>query len=110
MVKRNLDGYYFRVERDGKWRSICFTDLTNSESSQVLEGKSDKWLESLFNGLCDVYANICGQLYNFNEDVFKNEVIQILSECSPYTKVMQIKKVINLNAEVFDIVGVDDEY
>ena len=27
-VVRNLDGFYLRVERDGKWVNRCFTDLT----------------------------------------------------------------------------------
>lgn len=26
--KRNLDGVYFRVERDGKWENVCFTSIT----------------------------------------------------------------------------------
>lgn len=29
-MQRNLDGVYFRVERDGKWQNICFSDLTKS--------------------------------------------------------------------------------
>ena len=33
---RNLDGIYFRVERDG-WRDICFSDLTEAEMNAVLE-------------------------------------------------------------------------
>lgn len=26
---RDMDGVYFRVERDGKWCNICFSDRTN---------------------------------------------------------------------------------
>ena len=30
-TKRNLDGCYFRVERDGKWTNLCFSDMTDTE-------------------------------------------------------------------------------
>lgn len=46
-MNRNLDGCYFRVERDGKWQSICFSDLTEKEQKQMLEGRSEEWLKSL---------------------------------------------------------------
>ena len=31
----NLDGIYFRVERDGKWQSLCVSDLTPEELKSV---------------------------------------------------------------------------
>lgn len=31
----DLDGIYFRVERDGKWQSICVSDLTPEELKSV---------------------------------------------------------------------------
>ena len=43
--KRNLDGCYFRVQRDGKWESICFSDLTEEERNGVLEGRNEEWLK-----------------------------------------------------------------
>ena len=36
-VMRELDGIYFRVERDGKWCNRCFSDLTVTEREKVLE-------------------------------------------------------------------------
>ena len=27
MTKRNLDGVYFRIMRDGKGQNVCWTDL-----------------------------------------------------------------------------------
>ena len=30
-IVRDLDGIYYRVERDGKYYSLCFTDLTADE-------------------------------------------------------------------------------
>ena len=40
MINRNLDGIYFRVERDGKWQNLCFSDLTEDEQRKVLRDKS----------------------------------------------------------------------
>lgn len=31
----DLDGIYFRVERDGKWQSLCVSDLTLEELKSV---------------------------------------------------------------------------
>ena len=31
----DLDGIYFRVERDGKWQSLCVSDLTLDELKSV---------------------------------------------------------------------------
>lgn len=30
-INRELDGCYFRIQRDGKWQNICFSDLTEIE-------------------------------------------------------------------------------
>ena len=48
MKDRGLDGAYFRVKRgDGKWRKICFSDLTDEEMDAVLNGQTEMWLKSL---------------------------------------------------------------
>ena len=43
-IKRDLDGAYFRVERDGKWQNVCFSDMTRDERDQVMEGRPEEWL------------------------------------------------------------------
>lgn len=50
-MDRNLDGYYFRVCRNGRWESVCFSDLTEKQMNDVLKDRSDKWLKSLCVGL-----------------------------------------------------------
>lgn len=47
MIKRNLDGAYFRVEQNGKWESVCFSDLTEEEMLRVTSGRSEEWLQTL---------------------------------------------------------------
>ncbi len=60
-MNRNLDGCYFRIERDGKWQSICFSDLTAAERDKVTEGKTAEWLKSLCYHLADHLAMIGAQ-------------------------------------------------
>ena len=50
-MDRNLDGYFFRVCRNGRWESVCFSDLTEEQMNDVLKDRSDKWLKSLCIGL-----------------------------------------------------------
>ena len=57
-IKRNLDGVYFRVLRDGKWDNICFSDLTQEEMETVMEGRDEDWLKSLCIRLGSTNRNI----------------------------------------------------
>jgi hypothetical protein len=45
--KRDLDGVYFRVKRDGKWGNACFSDMTPEEIEELLVGRSAEWWKSL---------------------------------------------------------------
>lgn len=56
--KRNLDGYYFRVERDGKWQNVCFSDMIEEEQDEMLVGRNEEWLKSLCKGLARVVYDI----------------------------------------------------
>lgn len=53
MKKRNLDGCFFRVLRDGKWENACFTDLTTEERELVCMDRSADWLKSLLFHIAD---------------------------------------------------------
>ena len=46
-MNRNLDGIYFRIKRNNKYESICFSDLTEDEMNEVLKDRDVKWLKSL---------------------------------------------------------------
>jgi hypothetical protein len=35
-VERNLDGIYYRVKREDKYFSLCFSDLTDEEQTEFL--------------------------------------------------------------------------
>lgn len=64
MEKRNLDGIYFRVERDGKWDNVCFSDMTREERDKVMEKRDIGWLKSMCQILADTIADI-GEKFDF---------------------------------------------
>ena len=107
-MNRNLDGYYFRVERDGKWQNICFTDLTTDEMEHVIENKSDEWCESLYEGLQDVLLDIYNLAVLDAQVVSKEEFESFLRPIGdglpPKTKVNLIWYNINDIAETLDII------
>ena len=57
-MNRELDGVYFRIERNGKWQSICFSDLTEEEKEKVCIGRSKEWFKSLAYHLADCIKEI----------------------------------------------------
>lgn len=59
---RDLDGVYFRLERDGKWHNICFSDLTEKEMDKVMSGRNEAWLRSLCKILGKTLRDIGDQL------------------------------------------------
>lgn len=61
-MDRKLDGYYFRVQRNGKWESVCFSDLTDEERDGVLKGRDEQWLISMVKGLASTIRTIGDQL------------------------------------------------
>lgn len=63
--QRNLDGIYFRVERDGKWCNVCYSDLEPHEREEVARKRAKKstieeraaWWRSVADHLADhLYA------------------------------------------------------
>lgn len=42
-IRRNLDGVYFRIGTE----NICFSDLTEEQQDEVMNGRSEEWLKSL---------------------------------------------------------------
>lgn len=104
---RNLDGYYFRAKRDGKWCDICFTDLTEIEAIKIIKDKTDEWLNSLYKGLVEVENNIFDSLLDNEKDEVNKLFILETPIDTPYTKVMKARYNILSMAEKFDIVSVN---
>ena len=68
--QRNLDGVYFRVERDGKWENVCYSDMEQKEREEVVAARiaertpeeRSAWWRSLADHLAD-------QLYYMGEQL-----------------------------------------
>lgn len=61
-MKRDLDGVYFRIHRNGKWCDVCFSDLTEEERKKVMENRSIEWVKELANILANAIRDIGDQL------------------------------------------------
>ena len=46
-MNRGLDGIYFRVQREGKWDNICFSDMTEQEIEKVIGNRKAAWWKSV---------------------------------------------------------------
>lgn len=46
-MDRNLDGAFFRVKRDGKWKNACFSDMSTEERLEVLKDKDIEFVKRL---------------------------------------------------------------
>lgn len=57
-MNRNLDGVYFRIRRDDKWQSICFSDLTEEEMDEILRDRPVEWLRRMCKILGRTIKNI----------------------------------------------------
>ena len=52
-LARNLDGFYLRVERHGKWMNRCFTDLTDQEQYDWLKKLTMDGKRRIIDGLLE---------------------------------------------------------
>ena len=59
--QRNLDGVYFRVERDGRWQNVCYSDMTADERDEIARKRAEhatpeqqaQWWRSMADILAD---------------------------------------------------------
>lgn len=58
MKKRELCGIYFRVERNGKFEDVCFTDMTELEQKRAIYDFSPEALRNMCMVLAGVVRNL----------------------------------------------------
>ena len=66
--QRNLAGVYFRVERDGRWQNVCYSDMTADERDEIARKRAEhatpeqqaQWWRSM----ADIIAD---ELYDMGE-------------------------------------------
>lgn len=62
-IERELDGIYYRVERDGKWYNLCFTDLTTAEQEEMIKKYDAEGLKRMVILLAKILRDI-GDTFN----------------------------------------------
>lgn len=62
-IERELDGIYYRVERDGKWCNLCFTDLTTAEQEEMIKKYDAEGLKRMVMLLAKILRDI-GDTFN----------------------------------------------
>lgn len=67
-MNRNLDGCFFRIQREGVWQNICFSDLSAEERIEMMKDKDAEWLKSLCQHLADRLA-VIGEQFNLEGEV-----------------------------------------
>lgn len=65
MKKRELCGIYFRVERNGKFEDVCFTDMTEMEQKRVIDDFSPEALRNMCMVLAGVVRNL-GDMFDIS--------------------------------------------
>lgn len=103
-MNRELDGCYFRTERDGKWQSICFTDLESQEAENVIQNRTDEWLESLLDHLWSVLNDVC-KAVGYVPESFTSTAEDIKTFNSTRIKILLLRPLIRIMANEYDIVG-----
>ena len=63
-IKYNMDGMYFRVERNGKFEYVCLSDMTNEERLKKMDWWNTDNMKSVINFLCETLREI-GDTYGF---------------------------------------------
>lgn len=61
-IKRDLDGYYFRINRDGKVDNLCWSDMTEEERFRAIERFDKAALRRFCIGLGTVIRQIGDEL------------------------------------------------
>lgn len=61
-VERNLDGVFFRLERDGEWVNVCFSDMTPEERRRAMEGRGADWLRTLAEAMAYALRRVGDEL------------------------------------------------
>lgn len=67
MKKRELCGIYFRVERDGKFEDVCFTDMTELEQKRAIYDFSPESLRNMCMVLAGVVRNL-GDMFDISAE------------------------------------------
>ena len=106
-MNRELDGVYFRINREDKWQNICFTDLTNQEAQKVLEGRSEEWMRSLCDRLEEVLMEIKEVINSQVIDDMIDRLLDMMCNMPLENRLLDLKNTIKNLGDYYDL-GVND--
>lgn len=61
-IRRELDGVFFRIKTENGYENICFSDLTEEQQDEVMDGKNEQWLKSMCKILASCLRDIGDEL------------------------------------------------
>lgn len=64
-LRRNLDGYYFRIKRDDSWQTVCFSDMNDDEKQATLNKLSKIDIMNIAKGMANRLYQV-GEMYNIS--------------------------------------------
>ena len=69
-MQRNLDGVYFRVQRDGRWETVCYSDMEQAERDEIAAKRAEhatpEEQAAWWRSMADILAD---QLYDMGEQL-----------------------------------------
>lgn len=70
--KHGLCGVYYRIQRGGKWESVCISDMTGEEIATTTENMDKETLRRLVATLADSlhFVGELGNIYSSTEDKY----------------------------------------
>jgi hypothetical protein len=66
-LERNLDGFYYRVERNNKFVNRCFTDLNDDEQNEMINRYEKEGLMRMIKELAVIIRDIGDQFDIFGK-------------------------------------------
>jgi hypothetical protein len=106
MAKRNLDGVYFRVMRDGLPINLCWTDLAWEDKVDVmLENNSESWLIRMIEIMNHVGAEINSVAPIANVKLVKFPTNKPVTMTWLRTSLMRITADVQMAADEYGITG-----
>ena len=104
MTKRNLDGVYFRVMRDGKGVNVCWTDLDwEDRVDMMVKHNSESWLMRMVQIMNAVAEDINKSFPMAHVPLVDFPMDKELSMEWLRTSLMRITADIRLTADKYDI-------
>ena len=74
-IRRDLDGCFFRVQREGKWHSLCWTDLTKEERDEIVKANAhnEYWCQRMLEYITKEYRETGDYLNIYGREPYEED-------------------------------------